>query len=117
MATAKRIPATFYRRINRTEPVRDWLKDFAIEDRIPIGRAIGIVEFGWPVGMPVCWPIAGRRGLWEVRCAVSDKRIARILFCIHEGRMLLLNGFIKKSQKTPDREIDLAVRRMKEITQ
>lgn len=113
--TVKRIPAIFYRSMNGTEPVREWLRDFGLEDRKAIGRAIGIVEFGWPVGMPTCRSITGRKGLWEIRCSISDRRTARVLFCIHEEQMLLLNGFIKKSRKSPDREIDLAMRRMKEI--
>lgn len=80
-----------------------------------IGLDIAAVEFGWPVGMPVCRAIAGRRGLWEVRSTLSGGRIARILFSIHRGQLILLHGFIKKSQKTPDSDLDLAIQRKKEI--
>jgi phage-related protein len=40
-------------------------------------------------------------------------RIARVLFCFAEGFLVPLHGFIKKTQKTPDRDLRLAVQRMK----
>jgi phage-related protein len=51
-----------------------------------------------------------------VRSNLTQGRIARVLFCIREGRMVLLHGFIKKTQKMPDVDRGLALRRMKEIT-
>jgi phage-related protein len=72
------------------------------------------VEFGWPVGMPICRPMAGRKGLWEVRSDISSGKIARILFFTHKQKMILLHGFVKKSQKTPDSDLDLAMKRKKE---
>ena len=65
--------------------------------------------------MPHCRSLAPRRGLWEVRSSLTGNRIGRVLFFIHEGQMVLLHGFIKKTQQTPDRELDLAVKRKKEI--
>jgi phage-related protein len=67
------------------------------------------------VGMPVCSPITGRRGLWEVRSTITGGRIARVLFSIHGGQMVLLHGFIKKTQQTPDGDLDLAMKRKKEM--
>jgi phage-related protein len=57
------------------------------------------------------------QGLWEVRSSISDGRIARVIFCVYNGRMVLLHGFIKKSQKTPLPNLDLALKRKKEIEQ
>jgi phage-related protein len=94
-------------------PVREWILSLGPEDRQEIGKDIQKVEFGWPIGMPYCRPLG--RGLWEVRSAISSGRIARILFCMIAGEMILLNGFVKKTQKAPPHEIDLAVRRMKEL--
>jgi phage-related protein len=56
------------------------------------------------------------QGLWEVRSTLTQNRIARLLFCIREGRMVLLHAIIKKSQKTPTADLALAVKRMKELT-
>jgi len=110
---AKRLPVRFFRNESGKIPVRDWLLSLSGEDRQIIGDDIKVVEFGWPIGMPLCRPISGRKGLWEVRSSLPGGRIARVLFCIHEGHMILLHGFEKKTQKTPDRELDLAVKRMK----
>lgn len=109
----KKVPAVFYRSDSGSEPVREWLLACAVEDRKSIGADIKTVEFGWPVGMPVCRPM--KDGLYEVRTNLTDKRIARVLFCFHDGNMVLLHGFIKKSQKTPKPDLDLAKKRKKEV--
>ncbi|WYL94150.1 MAG: type II toxin-antitoxin system RelE/ParE family toxin [Gloeotrichia echinulata IR180] len=85
------------------------MKDLEREDRYLIGADIKTVEFGWPIGMPTCRPMGG--GLFEVRTSLPQGRIARVLFCIYEGRMVLLHGFIKKTQKTPKKELNLALDR------
>lgn len=65
------------------------------------------MEFGWPIGMPVCRPLGG--GIHEVRTSLAQNRIARVLFYIDKrSRMVLLHGFIKKTQKTPYEDLELA---------
>jgi phage-related protein len=110
---AKRIPAQFYRTPQGGEPLREWLKGLDPAARRTIGFDLKDVEFGWPVGMPLCRALG--RGLWEVRSGLPDGRIARVIFCVHEGRMVLLHGFIKKTRKTPPQEIELALRRKREV--
>jgi phage-related protein len=84
--------------------VREWLKALPPEDRKRIGEDIKTVEFGWPIGMPVCKPLGD--GIYEVRTRLSRNRIARVLFYIDEkSRMVLLQGFIKK---TPQEDLELA---------
>ena len=95
-------------------PVREWLKSLDKIDRKIIGEDIKDVEFSWPIGMPLCRALG--KGLWEVRSELTQGRIARVLFSIHEGRMVLLHAFIKKTQKTPDSDLNLATKRKKEIT-
>jgi phage-related protein len=103
----KRVPAIFYRTEAGGEPVREWLRSLSQEDRKRIGEDIKTVEFGWPVGMPVCRPLGER--IYEVRTSLGQNRIARVLFYIdRRGRMVLLHGFIKKTQKTPREDLDLA---------
>jgi phage-related protein len=104
----KRVPAIFFRTEGGGEPVRDWLKALpSPEDRKRIGEDIKTVEFGWPIGMPVCRPLGG--GIYEVRTSLTQNRIARVLFYIDKkGRMVLLHGYIKKTQKTPDEDLHLA---------
>jgi len=107
----KRLPAHFYRLDSGKEPVREWLRELKPEDRKAIGEDIKDVEFSWPIGMPLVRPLG--RELWEIRSSLPRGRIARVLFCVEQGSMVLLHGFIKKTQKTPPREINLALKRKK----
>jgi phage-related protein len=70
-------------------------------------------EFGWPLGMPYCRGLGN--GLWEVRSDLTDGKIGRVIFCVARERMVLLHGFVKKTQKIPERDLKLAVKRMKEV--
>lgn len=104
----KRVPAIFFRTDAGREPVRSWIKALPYpDDRKRIGEDIKTVEFGWPIGMPVCRPLG--EGIHEVRTKLSRNRIARVLFYIdRKARMVLLHGFIKKASKTPDEDLMLA---------
>lgn len=95
-----------------SEPVREWLKGLSAQDRKTIGEDIKTVQFGWPLGMPLVDHLEG--DIWEVRIKL-DNRIARVLFVIDKHTMILLHSFIKKSQKTPKPEIDLAKQRLKAL--
>ena len=93
--------------------MREWLKNLpSSDDRKRIGEDIKTVEFGWPIGMPVCKPLGN--GIYEVRTGLAQNRIARVLFYIDKkGRMVLLHGFIKKTQKTPNEDLNLARNNMR----
>jgi phage-related protein len=103
----KGVPAIFFRTEAGGEPLRAWLKSLPPEDRKLIGQDIKTVEFGWPVGMPVCRSLGN--GMCEIRTQLTQDRIARVLFYIDaKRRMVLLHGFIKKTQKTPLNDLELA---------
>lgn len=91
--------------------MREWLKGLEAEDRKVIGEDIKDVEFSWPIGMPLVGSLG--RELWEVRSRLPRGRIARVVFCVEQGRMVLLHGFIKKTQKTPQHDLHLALKRRK----
>jgi len=109
----KQLPAFFYALPSGREPVREWLKSLPAEDCKFVGEDVKDVEFAWPNGMPLCRPLS--RGLWEVRSTLTQGRIARVLFCEHEGKMVLLHAVIKKTQKTPAGDLELALKRRKEV--
>jgi len=113
MALLKKLPSAFYQTSKGARPVRDFLMELPREDRRIIGEDIATVEYGWPIGKPTCAPIG--LGVWEVRSSLPSKRIARILFTVHEGEMILLHGFVKKTQRTPQDAIETARTRMKEV--
>ena len=109
----KRLPAHFFRLDSGREPVREWLKKLNLEDRKIIGEDIKDVEFAWPIGMPLVRGLG--EGLWEVRSTLTGGQIARVIFAIEQGSMVLLHGFIKKARKTPRQELELALQRKKGI--
>ena len=113
MNGGKKIRAAFYATGSGNEPVRSWLKSLSADDRKLLGEDIAAVEFTWPVGMPLVRPL--KQGLWEVRSTLPGNRIARILFCQSGEQMVLLHGFIKKSQQMPGEDLALARKRQKEI--
>ena len=92
------------------EPVRDWLRSLEKEERKIIGEDIKLVQFRWPLGMPLVRKMEAN--LWEVRSKFTSGNISRVFFTVKGSQMVLLHGFIKKSQKTPQKEIDLARTRM-----
>jgi len=96
------------------EPVRAWLQSLPKEDRKTVGGDILSVQYAWPVGKPLVDSLGD--GLWEVRSKL-DNRIARTLFIIVDEEIVLLHGFIKKTQKTPNDDLDLARRRKKQYRQ
>lgn len=111
--TDKRLPARFYRNQSGSEPVRDWLKSLTSEERRLIGIDIKTVEYSWPVGLPICRPMGN--GLFEVRTNLSTGRNARVLFCIYQNQMILLHGFIKKTQKTLKQDLVIASDRKRRL--
>ena len=72
------------------------------------------VQFGWPIERPLVGSL--KDGLWEVRSSLPSQRIARLILCFRAAVLVVLHGFIKKTQKTPEDDLSLAKRRMKEVT-
>ncbi len=108
-----KIELVFYRTLGGNEPVREWLVDLPSEQRRVIGLDLQRVQYRWPVGMPLVKPMG--QGLFEVRTPLAGGTIARVFFCFHGGRLFALHGFIKKSQQTPDKELERARKRQKDV--
>jgi len=108
------VPVRFYRTNAGSEPALEWLRRLDRADGRVIGLDLMQVQFGCPIGMPLVRRL--KNGLWEDRSTVPSRRIARLILCFHEGTLVVLHGFIKKTRKTPAEDLALATRRMKEIT-
>ena len=102
----------FYRTQSGNEPVREWLRELPKAYRTAIGEDIKTVQFGWPIGMPVVRKL--ETGPWEVRSR-PDGGIARVVFTLCDDQMILLHGFIKKSQHTPPNDLETARNRMRQL--
>jgi phage-related protein len=111
MPSPKRLDAVFFRTRNDNEPVREWLKGLTKEQRRALGEDIAYVQFKWPIGKPRVDHLRG--AIWEVRSSLGN-RIARTLFAVVGGQMVLLHGFIKKTQRTSNDDIELAEKLFKE---
>ena len=108
----RKLDALFFRTEKGNEPVRDWLLSLEKTERRTIGDDVLKVQYCWPIGKPLVGNLG--RGLWEVRSRLGD-RIARVIFYVEGRTMVLLHGFIKKSQKTPKHELDLAIKRKNQL--
>lgn len=106
----KILVVNFYSEANGNEPVRKWLKSLEKEIRSLIGKDICTVQEGWPLGMPLVRSLGS--GLWEIRSPIPNG-IARVIFVMRDNQIILLHGFIKKTQKTPLQELEIAKSRSK----
>jgi phage-related protein len=112
MPVQRTIPVVFFRLDSGKEPVRAWLKDLDQDARRVIGADIKTLQIRWPVGMPLARKLSDN--LWELRTRLKTG-IARTFFTVHTRKLVLLHGFIKKSQKTPGKELTIAKRRLNKL--
>jgi phage-related protein len=113
MEPASKIELVFYRTVAGNEPVREWLVALPAGARRQVGLDLQRVQYRWPVGMPLVRPLG--KGLFEVRTPLVDGTTARVLFCFHAGELYALHGFIKKTQKTPAPDLEIARKRQKDV--
>ena len=99
----------FFRTSSGNEPVRKWLKKLTEKEKKTIGTDLKTIELSWPIGMPLVKHLDN--GIWEVRTNLPAGKISRVIFFIHKKYIILLHGFIKKTQKTPAKELSLAKKR------
>lgn len=112
MGEGPRLLVVFFKTETGGEPVREWLLSLSQEDRHTIGADLLAVQYGWPIGMPLVRKL--EEDLWEVRSTL-DNRIARVLFTVSGLTLVPLHGFIKKSPKTPQKDLDLARQRLRAL--
>jgi len=111
MKAERPLNVVFFKTETGNEPVREWLKGLSKEDCKVIGTDILTVQYAWPVGKPLVDNLGD--GIWEVRSRLEN-RIARTLFAVVDQEIVLLHGFIKKTQRTPPDELTLAKKRWKQ---
>jgi len=111
VANLPRLEASFFRTSSGNEPVREWLLSLSKEDRKAVGTDIAYVQYKWPLGKPRVDHLRGN--VWEVRSSLKG-RIARVLFAVDGKELVLLHGFVKKSQRTPGDDLALAEARWRE---
>lgn len=114
MNTKPELRVVFFRTDRGNDPVRDWLESLGERGEMIINTDITVVAENWPsvLGTSLVKKLQGEESLWEIRSRISgEKRIARVLFTVEAGEIILLHGFIKKSQRTPRKDLRIARRR------
>ena len=106
------LQVVFFETESGNQPVRDFILQRPREDRKEIGADVFTVQKRFPLGFPLVEKLAA--DLWEVRSHLPDG-ICRILFTVHKQTLVLLHGFIKKSQKIPAKELKTAKDRLSEF--
>ena len=108
----KRFDVVFFQTANGRQPVREFIKDLGKEDQREIGADIRVVQDSFPVGLPLVRKL--KPELWEIRSMIKDG-VSRIFFTFCNEKIILLHAIVKKTQKTPPHEINVAVERLKEF--
>jgi phage-related protein len=109
---APKLGCVFYRAEGGDEPVRAWLRGLDVQVCKTIGKDILKIQWQWPISKPLVGAFG--EGLYEARSS-HDGVIYRVFFCIEASNMVLLHGFMKKTQATPKREIEIARARQRTL--
>jgi phage-related protein len=107
------LTVVFYKTNAGRVPVLEWLRNLSPQDRRDIGLDLLRVQENWPVGMPFCKSLG--QGLWEVRSTLQGGRVARLMFCLKDNEVYVVHSFFKTTQKTPQSDLELARKRMKDV--
>ena len=114
MNTKSELRVVFFRTDRGNDPVRDWLEGLGERDEMIIDTDITVVAENWPsvLRTSLVKKLQGEEGLWEIRSRISaGKRVVRVLFTVEAGEIILLHGFVKKSQRTQRKDLRIAGRR------
>ncbi len=104
----------YYTNETGEQPVKEWIKSLDEKLRLKVYRSFELLEeFNLNLKAPYVKPLEDK--LYELRIK-DQKGIYRVIYFAHTGKeFIMLNGFVKKTQKTPKKEIELAKIRMKEV--
>ena len=109
---APRLECAFFKKKSGTEPVREWLRGLGRPVRLAVGSDIERVQWRWPVSKPLVGSFG--QGLYEVRTWVGGN-VYRVFFFIEGSDMVILHAFMKKTERTPDSEIAMARKRLRQV--
>ena len=102
----------FFETASGKQPVREYIKGLSKEDQKEVGADIRVVQDNFPIGLPLVRKL--KPDLWEIRSFIKDG-INSVFFTFINEKIILLHAIVKKTQKTPLKEIDVAVERLKDF--
>ena len=104
----------FYTQESGDSPVEEFLLSIPVKMRAKLAGMIFLLqEKGNALRMPYSEHLED--GIFELRCKQGSDITRVLYFFYHDGNIVLTNGFVKKTQKTPRREIELAKGRRKDF--
>ena len=101
------IQVVYFETTRGDQPVRSYIEKLQQGDRAKVKALINYLSEKIVLSEPHAKKMGGYRGLYELRPGRH-----RIFYCYHQGTIVLLHAFPKKSDKTPHREIETAYKRM-----
>lgn len=105
----------FYTTASGEKPIEEFLDSLTAKEAQKIAWVQRIVREQPMVPKEYFKKLIGTEGIWEIRASYGNKEF-RLLGFFHEGNLVILtNGFVKKSQRTPTEEIELAEKRKKDF--
>ncbi len=103
----------FYKLPSGKEPVRDFLKELSKNDRAKVGALLFELQIEHKLSMPHAKYLG--KQLWELRVVCESGNARVFYFCSVHDYLVLLHAFMKKSNKTPAKELDLALDRKRYV--
>ncbi len=106
----------FYEKENGDCPVQEFLSSLDLKMQ---AKMIGLLEILEDKGNMLREPYSKHLddGIFEIRCKVGNNITRVMYFFYHKGKIILTNGFVKKTQKIPKKEIELARERRKDFVE
>jgi len=93
-----------------TNEIDEFILNLDTQTQARVLRYLELLEkYEYKLGMPYSKSL--HKGLFELR--IMGNKQVRIIYCFHKGKVYLLYGFIKKKNKIPKKEIELATKRFK----
>ena len=103
-----------YFETDNTKPIEEFIEKLPLKAQAKLFRSLDLLsEFGISLSMPHVKKVTGTP-LWELRILGEDS-IRMFYVAIQDRKLLMLHGFKKKKQKTPTKEIKLALQRLQEF--
>lgn len=102
----------FYQELTERQPVNEWIKKLDRHEQETITQDLKTLQLRWPMGLPLVKALGS--GFWELRSTFKT-RIARSIFIVIQGHIIILHSFIKKTQKIPPNEMAIARKRLKAL--
>jgi phage-related protein len=103
------------KKVNNEVPVLDFIVSLNPKQQAKIYREIDLLmKFGNELHFPHVRKVEGDKynPLWELRIEFASDTFRIFYFMYYQNKSILLHGFQKKTEKTPKKELDIALNRM-----